>query len=95
LFNERELPLLIKIQTFFKAGNINKNTSNNVVQFCISQNFDLNSTIINHFETYSLLRAKLSNYLIWKKIVSLIVNKKHLTQEGRIKIISLKEKLNK
>ena len=95
LLNERELPLLIKIQAFFNAGNINKNTSNNAVQFCISKISNLNLTIINHFETYSLLGAKLSNYLIWKKIVSLIVNKEHLTQEGRMKIISLKEKLNK
>jgi hypothetical protein len=94
LLNERELPLLIKIQAFFKVGNINKNTTNNAVQYSVSAITDLN-IIINHFEHYSLLGAKLSNYLIWKEVVSLIVKKSHLTQEGRIKIISLKDKLNK
>lgn len=94
LLNERELPLLIKIQAFFKVGNINKNPTNNAVQYSISAISEL-STIINHFESYSLLGAKLSNYLIWKEVVSLINKKSHLTQEGRIKIISLKVKLNK
>ena len=67
LLNERKLPLLIKIKAFFGAGNINKNTTNNAIQYHISAISDLNSIIINHFDSYPLLGAKLLNYTIWKK----------------------------
>jgi hypothetical protein len=92
--NERELPLLIKIQDFFGTGNIRKNP-NNLIQLTVSRIAHLNEIIIKHFNEYSLVGAKLSNFLIWSEIVILMNEKAHLTPEGNIKIKFLVDKLNK
>jgi hypothetical protein len=93
--NEREHPLLIKIQSFFGTGNINKTPNNRAVYFTITAIAYLNSIIVKHFDSYPLVGAKQSNYLIWREIVSIMSVKVHRTPEGKIKIKSLTEKLNK
>nr|WUR10598.1 LAGLIDADG endonuclease [Elmerina hispida] len=97
--NEREEPLLVKIQSFYRGargiGNINKTPNNKAVYFSITAINHLNSIIVNHFESYPLLGAKKPNYLIWREILSIMIVKDHRTLEGKIKIKSLIEKLNK
>src|SRR6266700_1241495 len=51
--------------------------------------------IINHFEKYSLITQKQSDYILFKNIVGLINKGEHLNIEGLGKIISLKAFLNK
>ncbi len=50
--------------------------------------------IINHFDKYSLLTQKLSDYHLFKQSVHLIENKSHLTMEGLLKLVSIKASLN-
>lgn len=50
--------------------------------------------IINHFEKYPLVTAKLSDFLIFKQCFEMIKQGKHLTKDGLLKIISLKTNLN-
>jgi len=50
--------------------------------------------IINHFEKYPLVTAKLSDFLIFKQCFELIKQGKHLTEKGLLKIRSLKANLN-
>lgn len=51
--------------------------------------------IINHFENYPLITKKHSDFLLFKAVIQLMVNKEHLTEEGLLKIISIRASLNK
>jgi LAGLIDADG endonuclease/NADH-ubiquinone/plastoquinone oxidoreductase, chain 3 len=94
--NEREYPLLMKIQSFFNGvGNINEDRSNRAKSFRVSRRVDLTSIIIPHFNSFPLVGNKLSNYVIWSDIVSLMQSKVHLTPEGLAFITNLKNQLNK
>lgn len=46
--------------------------------------------IRKHFEKYSLLTDKGLYFIIWCKVLDLIINKEHLTEEGLNKIVALK-----
>lgn len=91
--NDRDLPLILKLQEFF--GGIGKITSyDNVLQYRVSNLNDIRKIIIPHFDTYNLNGNKLYNYLIWKEIINLMENKSHLRPEGLEKIYNLRHKLN-
>ena len=93
--NNRELPLIIKIQEYFGGiGNISYYDKNNLVQYIIASNQSINETIVPQFDTYMFCGNKLTNYLIWKEILLLVNSKAHLTTEGLNTIIGLKSKLN-
>lgn len=93
--NERDKPLLKKIQQFFNGiGNIYDQSSDNANLFKISKRTDLSQIILPHFNTYELIGNKKPNFLIWSQILSLINEKAHLTSEGLEKIKILKAQLN-
>jgi hypothetical protein len=50
--------------------------------------------IINHFEKYTLVTAKLCDFLIFKQCFEFMNKGDHLTKNGLLKIISLKTNLN-
>lgn len=61
--NDRDLPLILKLQEFFVG--IGRITSyDNVVQYRISDLKDIRKILIPHFDTHYLNGNKLSNYLI-------------------------------
>ena len=49
---------------------------------------------INYFDKYPLITQKQVDFLLFKQVVELIVNKEHLTKEGLIKIINIKAAMN-
>lgn len=55
---------------------------------------DILEVIIPHFDIYPLVTQKLADYMLFKKIVSLMKNKEHLTLDGLKKILSFKASLN-
>lgn len=91
--HEKDLPLLELIQNTLGVGIVRKNNENTVL-FRVSDIKDL-QIILNHFENYPLVSAKYSDYLLFKQCVELIQEKAHLTEEGLLKIVSLKANLNK
>ena len=50
--------------------------------------------ILIHFDKYSLITQKLSDFLIFKQCFNLIKQKEHLTEKGLLEIMSLKGNLN-
>lgn len=46
--------------------------------------------IRNHFDNYPLESTKLIHYILWCKVMDLMLNKEHLTKQGFIKILSFK-----
>jgi hypothetical protein len=91
--HKKDLALLEQIKLFFGVGNITKLGAESV-QFRISGLEDLN-IIINHFDNYPLLTRKLFDYLLFKKVLNLMKQEKHLTLEGLNRIVSIKATLNR
>ena len=51
--------------------------------------------LIEHFDKYPLITKKGKDFLCFKKAISLIKNKEHLTKEGLLKLVSLKALMGK
>nr|YP_010691077.1 LAGLIDADG endonuclease [Phellinus igniarius]WBU93178.1 LAGLIDADG endonuclease [Phellinus igniarius] len=62
--------------------------------YSVSSVKDLTNTIIPHFLKYSLLTQKAADFLLFKAIVGIIINKAHLTIEGFNQIINIKASMN-
>jgi hypothetical protein len=90
--HEKDLALLEQIQSFFGVGKITKLGAESV-QFRVTALEDLN-VIVNHFDHYPLLTRKQSDYLLFKEVINLMKEGKHLTLDGLNKIISIKATLN-
>jgi len=92
--NNRDKPLLIRINNFFnEIGSVYVSDSNNSAELKIFKLSNFNS-FIHHFSIYPLRGFKLYNFTIWCNIVKLLENHE-LTPETIYKIKDLKNKLNK
>lgn len=87
----KDKQLLEKIQSYFSCGNILQGKNN--CQFRVTSIKDL-EVIIRHFDNYPLISQKWSDYQLFKLAFELVKNKKHLTQEGLNKIVSIKSSMN-
>ena len=50
--------------------------------------------IIDHFDRYPLISAKIADYLLFKQCYNLIILKEHLTIDGLLKLVGIKACLN-
>lgn len=90
--HHNDLFLLHKIKDFFKTGEITK--QNDGCYLYRVQSIEGVGNIIRHFDEYPLITQKLADYLLFKQVYIIILNKKHLTQEGLEKCVSIKASLN-
>lgn len=93
--HSREEPLLLRIKEFFDSKCNVRFHGANSLQFTIQGISELNTVIISHFVNYPLNGNKLYNFNIWVKIVELLANNAHQTEEGRVKLRELSSILNK
>ena len=91
--HKKDISLLQKIQSGVSTIRINK--SNNMVHYTVAAQKELIEVIIPHFLKYPLLTEKQADFLLFKSIVELIINKDHITTEGFKKILSFKAVMNK
>ena len=91
--HEKDLPLLELIQKTLGVGIVRKNNENTVLFRVI--NIKELPIIINHFNNYPLVSAKYLDFLLFEQCLELIKEKVHLTEQGLLKIVSLKANLNK
>ncbi len=91
--HEKDSAILEAIKSFFNVGIVSKRGEDSV-QYRVASLDDLTKVIIPQFENYPLITQKLADFILFKKAVELIMNKKHLTKEGLEKIISIKGNLN-
>jgi len=93
--HEKDRVLIKSIQNFFGGiGYVSKPNKNSTVEFRVSTLKDLVDIILPHFDNYPLITKKHSDYLQYKQIVLLMLNKEHSTLEGIQKAISIKSSLN-
>ena len=50
--------------------------------------------IVNHFDKYELITAKISDYLLFRQCFELIKKGEHLTEQGISQLVSIKSSLN-
>ena len=92
--NSKDINLLLQLKEFFGCGIIvNKNTKNEA-SFRVNSLQDLTNCIIPHFSNYPLLSQKAADFILFTRIVKLINNKMHLTEEGLLQIINLRASIN-
>ena len=88
--NERDRVLLQSIQDFFGGiGYISRPNNRSMVEFRVSTLKDIINIIIPHFDNYPLITQKLSDYILFKQVAFLMLNKEHNSLEGLQKIVSL------
>jgi hypothetical protein len=92
----KDLALLKQIQTYFHGiGDIYHKKSDGSYQYTISNIKDIKDILIPHFENYPLITQKKADFILFKSVVELIIDKEHLSRAGVEKIVGLKASLNK
>jgi NADH:ubiquinone oxidoreductase subunit K len=93
--HEIDRVLIEKISKFFGGiGYISKPSNNSTVEFRVSTLTDIVNVIIPHFDKYPLITKKHADYILFKQIINLMVNKEHNTLDGIQKIINIRASLN-
>jgi hypothetical protein len=91
---EKSLEALKIIKNYFKCGEIYinhryDNHTENLYRYCVRNIHDLKDIIIPFFESNNLRSAKIKDFKIFRRVVELMNNKKHLTSEGFDKILEI------
>ena len=93
--HEKDRALLLLIQNSFgNIGYISKINDKSTVEFRVSDITSLNNIIILHFEKYTLITNKYKDFIIFKQIVSLMLENKHTNLEGLKEILEYRASLN-
>ena len=96
---KKSLSALETIKSYFNCGSIveNKRYDNHrepIYKYCVRNQEELNKIIIPFFAKHKLLTNKNNDFLIFKQILEMMSNKKHLTDLGFKQIAKLIEKMN-
>lgn len=93
-----EIELIKAIASIFNCGYLYYRApyanNNPAIDYHVSNASDLVEKVIPFFEKYNLRGNKRSDFDIWKKVVYMVKNKEHLTQEGVKKIMELRASMN-
>lgn len=93
--HKEDLVLLKLIQSYFDgAGNIGEDYKD-TCNYTVYSLEEICNIFIPHFNKYPLISQKLSDYLLFRKVVMIMKNKEHLTEEGLKAIIDIKASLNR
>lgn len=87
------LSTLKYIQKELKCGNIS--ISKDRCNFYVSDFYSIINTVIPIFDNFQLNSTKYSKFIIFKKAANIIQSKFHLTREGLIDLIYLKDIMHK
>ena len=91
--HKKDESILISIQSTLGIGKIYAQGKQGV-QYRVESKKEL-LILIDHFDKYPLITKKSKDFLCFKKAISLVENKEHLTKEGLLKLVSLKALMGK
>jgi hypothetical protein len=87
---------LEQLKTFFGVGSIQSAGKNrDSFEYIVKSLKELNNVIIPHFDKYQLVTHKKADYELFKLVLSNLVKKEHLSDEGLLRIVNLKASINK
>lgn len=92
--HKKDLKLLEAIKTYFNAGIISENKSEDMCAFRVSSPKQILEHILPHFDEYPLITQKSADFLLFKTIVQMMLNKEHLNEEGLQEIVNIRASLN-
>ena len=93
--HEKDRSLVLKIQKYFGGiGLVSKPNNNYTVEFRVHSIKDITNVIIPHFDNYPLLTKKYSDYMLFKDVINLMLEKQHSNLEGIQKIINIRASMN-
>ena len=93
--HEKDRALFKSIQDFFGGiGYVSKPNNTYTVEFRISTLKDIINIIIPYFDNYPLITKESSDYILFKQVALLMLNKEHNNLEGLQKIVKLRASLN-
>ena len=97
---ERSRTALKKIERFFQCGYINLNTRRDnhheqMLKYCVRSINDLNLKIIPFFEQNKLKTYKQKDFQVFRRVIKLMIQRKHLSEKGLSKITSLIHTMNR
>lgn len=93
--HEKDRSLVLKIQEYFGGiGLVSKPNNNYTVEFRVHSIKDITNVIIPHFDNYPLLTKKYSDYMLFKNVINLMLEKQHSNLEGIQKIINTRASMN-
>lgn len=90
--HRKDYGILEKIKSYFGVGKILEQGSKVVVYKIQSVKEFI--VLIDHFEEYSLMTKKCSDYKLLKQAFQLVQRKEHLTSEGLQEIVSIRAAMN-
>ena len=90
--HEKDFNILEGIQAYFGVGKIYFGKGN--VSYRVESSKHLRDAVLPHFDKYPLITQKLADYLLFKEVVRMIINKEQLIQEGLVKIVAIKSSMN-
>lgn len=88
----KDVALLEQIKFTMGVGNIHKHSKDSL-QYRVESIKEL-QVIIDHFDKYPLMTAKVADYALFKEAYLLMVNGMHLNEEGLLEIVGIKGSLN-
>jgi hypothetical protein len=92
--DKRDLPLLLQFQQSLKRiGSIYESSTLNKVNYIIYSKEDLAKLII-FLDKYPLLTQKAADFILFREVVKLMMNKAHLSIEGLNKVVNIKASMN-
>lgn len=92
--HKRDHTILEKLKSFFGVGNIRINRIDNSALYSVRSVSELSYVVIPHFDKYCLLTQKRADFLMFKWIVELMKEKKHLSSAGLQDIVNIRASMN-
>ena len=93
--SQKERTILVLMKRYFKCGII-KRRKDGLYSYDVTNPRAIQEIIIPFFEKYSFLSVnKKNNFSLFKKIVRLMAEKRHLEPDGFIGLLRIRERLNK
>lgn len=91
----KDTDILHKIQCFFGVGSVYTRMSRKTSVYRVSNVKDLNDVIIPHFRKYPLISKKNSDFILWSKVIQMMLNKDHLSLTGFLTILTYYASINR
>ena len=90
--HKKDLYILTRIKNHLNLGNIF--SKKELASFELGNLLDIETLLIPFFDMYNLYNIKHLDFLSFKKVISLLKNKQHLTELGLNKITGIKSEMN-